>query len=185
MAMERWQSRHPLAVWQPFRALDQIEKEFDDIFGRSFWPITGGDGGRAEEMMPKMDIFEKEDKYVVKAEVPGIKAEDIDISITGDLLTLKGEKKDESETHEEDFYRRELSYGSFVRSIRLPSSIDVDKISASCDDGILEISLPKAGAVTPKKIATTSKKSEKGGGKVIEAKAKESKPVAKKQNQSK
>ncbi|QNT76060.1 Hsp20/alpha crystallin family protein [Dehalogenimonas etheniformans] len=185
MAMERWQSRHPLAAWQPFRALDQMEKEFDDIFGRSFLPVMMGDGGRAEEMMPKMDIFEKEDRYVVKAEVPGIKPEDIDISITGDLLMLKGEKKDESETHEEDYYRRELSYGSFVRSIRLPSSVDVDKIVATCDDGMLEIDLPKAGVVTPKKITMTAKKPEKAGGKVIEAKAKETKPRAKKQSEAK
>ena len=58
MAMERWQPRRPLAVWQPFRAMDQIEKEFDDIFGRNVWPALMGDGGKAEELMPKMDIFE-------------------------------------------------------------------------------------------------------------------------------
>ena len=185
MAMERWQPRRPLAVWQPFRAMDQIEKEFDDIFGRNVWPALMGDGGKAEELVPKMDIFEKEDKYVVKAEIPGIKSEDIDISIMGDLLTLKGEKKNESETKEEDYYRREMSYGSFVRSIRLPSSIDVDKVTASRDDGILEIDLPKAGLIAPKKITATTKKPQKIEAKAIEAKVKGSKPKAKKENESK
>jgi HSP20 family protein len=185
MAMERWQPRRSMSVWQPFRAMEQFEKDFDDIFGRSNWPALMGDGGKAEELLPKMDIFEKEDKYVVKAEVPGIKTEDIDISIMGDLLTVKGEKKDELETKEENYYRREMSYGSFVRSIRLPSSVDVDKVSASCDDGILEIDLPKAGVVSPKKISMTTKKSEKSEAKVIEAKAKESKPKAKKESESK
>jgi HSP20 family protein len=182
MAMERWQSRRPLVAWQPFRAMDQIEKEFEDMFGRNMWPAFAGDGGKAEELVPKMDIFEKDDKYVVKAEVPGIKMEDIDISIMGDLLTLKGEKNEESETKEDDYYRREMSYGSFSRSIRLPSSVDVDRITASCDDGILEIDLPKAGVVTPKKIAMTTKKAEKSEAKIIESKAKETKPRAKKEN---
>ena len=103
----------------------------------------------------------------------------------GDLLTLKGEKKNESETKEEDYYRREMSYGSFVRSIRLPSSIDVDKVTASRDDGILEIDLPKAGLIAPKKITATTKKPQKIEAKAIEAKVKGSKPKAKKENESK
>jgi HSP20 family protein len=166
-------------AWQPFRAMEQMDKEFEDIFSRGMWPTWIGDGGKAEEFMPKMDIFEKDDKYVVKAEMPGIKPEDVDISIIGDLLTLKGEKKEESETKEEEYYRREMSYGSFVRSIRLPSSVNVDKVSASCEDGILEITLPKVGIVEPKKITMTAKKAEPKA-KAIEAKAKTAKPRVKK-----
>ncbi len=161
-----------------------MDKEFEDIFSRGMWPTWIGDGGKGEEFMPKMDIFEKDDKYVVKAEMPGIKPENVDISIIGDLLTLKGEKKEEAETKEDDYYRREMSYGSFVRSIRLPSSIDVDKVSASCEDGVLEINLPKAGVVEPKKITMTAKKSEPKA-KAIEAKAKIAKPKAKKESPSK
>ena len=160
MAIERWEPRRSLAAWQPFRAMEQFEKQFEDIFNGGMWPVWRGDGDRAEEMMPKMDIFEKDDKFVVKAELPGMKGEDIDISISGDIMTIKGEKKSESEVDEGNYYKRETSYGSFARSIRLPSSVDIDKISAASEDGMLEIELPKAVAVQPKKIVTSSKKAE-------------------------
>ncbi len=180
MAIERWEPRRSLAAWQPFRAMEEFEKEFADIFSRGFWPAWRGDGGSAEELTPKMDIFEKDDKFVVKAELPGMKGEDIDISITGDILTIKGEKKSESEVDEENYYRRETSYGSFTRSIRLPSSVDIDKISASSEDGLLEIDLPKAGVVQPKKIPTINKKTQPRA-QAVETKPKAAaKPKAKK-----
>ena len=160
MAIERWEPRRSLAAWQPFRAMEQFENQFEDILSGGMQPVFRGDGDRAEEMMPKMDIFEKDDKFVVKAELPGMKGEDIDISISGDIMTIKGEKKSESEVDEGNYYKRETSYGSFARSIRLPSSVDIDKISAASEDGMLEIELPKAVAVQPKKIVTSSKKAE-------------------------
>jgi HSP20 family protein len=142
-------------------------------------PAWLGNGHNGEETMPKMDIFEKEDKFVVKAELPGIKAEDIDISVTGDMLTIKAEKKSESEVKEENYYRREASYGSFARSIRLPSSVNVDKITASCEDGVLEIDLPKTGLVEPKKIPMGAKKAEPKD-KAVDAKPKVTRTRAKK-----
>jgi HSP20 family protein len=108
--------------------------------------------------MPAVDVFEKNDKFIVKAEVPGMKEEDIDVSVVGDTLTIKGERKTETEVKEEDYYRCERSYGSFYRSIPLPSAVDASKIEASYEDGLLEVTLPKKAEVKPKKIAVSAKK---------------------------
>lgn len=107
---------------------------------------------------PAIEVFDKEDKYVVKAELPGMKEEDIDVSVVGDTLTIKGERKAETEVKEEDYYCCERSYGSFFRSIALPPNVDTKKIEASFEDGVLEVSLPKAPEVKPKKIAVSAKK---------------------------
>jgi len=108
--------------------------------------------------MPAVDVLEKDDKFVVKAELPGMKEEDINVSVVGDTLTIKGEKKTETEVKEEDYYRCERAYGSFYRSIPLPSTVDSAKIEASYEDGVLEVTLPKAPEVKPKKIAVSAKK---------------------------
>ncbi len=110
---------------------------------------------------PAVEVFEKEDKYVVKAELPGVKEEDMDVSVEGETLTIKGEKKSESEVKEDDYYRCERSYGSFYRSIALPATVDAKKIEASFEDGVLEVILPKAAEVKPKKITVSTKKKEK------------------------
>jgi len=187
MAIERWQPQRSPMPWQPFRMMDEFEKEFADIFGRARWPAWMGDSGRGVgAMAPKIDILEKEDRFIVKVELPGMKAEDIDISLSGDMLTIKGEKKSESETDEANYFQREMSYGSFVRSLRLPSNVNVDNISASSEDGILEIDLPKTGATGSKKIPTRTKKPEPAETKAKAAKtapkaAKTAAPKAKKE----
>jgi len=162
MTMERWRPGWGIIPWRPFRELEALEQRFDDIFGRPFLPsiwrrIPIEERGWA----PAIEVFEKEDKFVVKADVPGIKTEDIDISVVGDILTIKGEKKAETEVKEEDYYCCERSYGSFYRSIALPSNIDANKIEANYEDGVLEVSLPKAPEVKPKKVAVSAKKKEK------------------------
>jgi HSP20 family protein len=108
--------------------------------------------------MPAVDVFEKDDKFVVKAELPGMKENDIDVSVVGDTLCLRGEKKTETEVKDEDYYRCERSYGTFYRSIPIPSNVDANKIEASFDDGILEVTLPKSVKAKPKKIAVSAKK---------------------------
>jgi len=109
---------------------------------------------------PAIEVFDKEDKFVVKAEVPGMKEDDIDVSVVGDTLTIRGEKKAETEVKEEDYYCCERSYGSFSRSIALPSHVDANKIDADYENGVLEVSLPKKPEVKPKKIAVSAKKKE-------------------------
>jgi HSP20 family protein len=162
MVMERWRPGRGLVPWRPFSELEEMERRFEDIFGRPFLPsvwrrIPTMEMGWA----PAIEVFEKEDKFVVKAELPGMKEEDIDISVVGDTLTVKGERKTESEVKEEDYYCCERSYGSFSRSIAVPSNVDAKKIEASYEDGVLEVSLPKAPEVKPKKISVSAKKKEK------------------------
>ncbi|MDP6577136.1 MAG: Hsp20/alpha crystallin family protein [Dehalococcoidales bacterium] len=160
--MQRWRSGKGLIPWRPFRELENIEQHFEDVFDRSWLPavwrrIPSLEMGWA----PAVEVFEKEGKFVVKAELPGIKEEDMDISVVDNTLTIKGEKKTESEVKEEDYYCCECSYGSFSRSIALPSNVDAKKIAASYEDGVLGISLPKASEVKPKKISISAKKKEK------------------------
>ena len=107
---------------------------------------------------PAIEVFEREDKFVVKAELPGMKEEDIDVSVVGDTLTIKGDRRAETEAKEENYYCCERSYGSFFRSIALPSTVDAKKIEASYDSGVLEVSLPKVAEVKPKKISVSTKK---------------------------
>jgi HSP20 family protein len=154
MAMERWRPRWGISPWRPFRELEEWERRFDDLFGRPLWRLPVEERG----WMPAVDVFEKEDRFVVKAELPGMKEDDIDVSVVGDTLSIKGEKKTETETKDEDYYRCERSYGSFYRSIPIPSNVDADKIEASFEDGVLEVALPKSAKVKPKKIAVSAKK---------------------------
>jgi len=158
MAMEGWRPGRGLVPWRPFREMEEMERRFEDIFGRPFIPamwrrIPVVEMGWA----PAIEVFEKEDKFMVKAELPGMKEEDIDVSVVGDTLTIKGERKAETEVKEEDYYCCERSYGSFSRSIALPSSVDAKKIDASYEDGVLEVSLPKAPEVKAKKVAVKKK----------------------------
>jgi len=154
MVLERWRPRWGITPWGSFRDLEDWERRFEDIFGRPMWRFPVEERG----WMPAVDVFEKDDKFVVKAELPGMKEEDIDVSVVGDTLTVKGERKTETEVEEEDYYRCERSYGSFYRSIPLPSTVDASKIEASYEDGVLEVTLPKIAEVKPKKIAVSAKK---------------------------
>jgi len=162
MVVERWRPGRGLIPWRPFRELEEMERRFEDILGRPSLPSVWRRIPMVEMgWTPAIEVFEKEDKFVVKTELPGMKEEDIDISVVGDTLTIKGERKAESEVKEEDYYCCECSYGSFSRSIAVPSNVDAKKIEASYGDGILEVSLPKAPEVKPKKIAVSAKKKEK------------------------
>jgi len=163
MAIERWRPGLGITPWGTFRELEDVERRFEEIFGRPFMPTAWRRLPVEMRWAPALDVFEKEDRYVVKAEVPGMKEGDIDISVIGDTLTVKGERKAESEVKEEDYYCCERSYGSFSRSIVLPSNVDAKKIEASYEDGVLEVILPKAPEVKPKKISVTAKKQEKAG----------------------
>jgi HSP20 family protein len=114
--------------------------------------------GREEEAVvpgvwaPVVDIYETDEKMVIKAELPGLKKEDIDIEVRDNTLTLKGERKFEKEIKQENYHRVERAYGSFQRSFTLPSTIKQEAIEATFKDGILEVSLPKAAEVKPKKV---------------------------------
>jgi len=158
-----------LTVWQPFRELEDVERRFENFLGRPFIPsilrrFPFGELGWA----PAIEITEKENKFTVKAELPGVKEEDINLSVTGDMLTIEGEKKTESEVKKKGYQYSEASYGSFSRSIAIPSTVNADKIEASFDKGVLEITLPKAPEVKAKKITLAAKKKTRANRKKIQ-----------------
>lgn len=152
MTMERWRPGWGLLPWSPLREPEPMERWFDEVFGRplirSWKRLTLEEKG----WVPLIELIEKEDKFVVKADLPGMKKEEIDVSVTGDTLIIKGERKAETEAKEENYYCCERSYGSFFRSITMPSAVDAKKIKATYEDGVLEIALPKVSDVKPKKI---------------------------------
>ena len=159
MVVERWGPGRRLTPWNPFQGIEDMERRWEDIMGRSFYPLAWTRLPVEErEWRPAAEVFEKEDQFVVKAELPGMKQDDIDISVVGDTLTIKGERKAESKVKEEDYYCCERSDGSFNRSVAMPSNVNAAKIEASYKDGILEINLPKVPEVKPKKIAITAKR---------------------------
>lgn len=158
MTLERWRPSWRLTPWRPFRELEDMERRFQDLFGQWFLPAVGRRPGEMRAWAPALEVFEQEDKFVVRAEVPGVKEEDVDVSVVGDTLTIRGEKKTATEVKEEDYYCCEHSYGSFFRSVVLPSNIDAKKIEATLDDGVLEVTLPKAPEVKAKKVAVAGKK---------------------------
>lgn len=130
--------------------LARLHNEVDDLFRGFFedWelPVWG------RSRWPAIDVAEKENEFVVKAEVPGCKAEDIDISVHGNVLTISGEKKHEQERKEQGYYHIERSYGSFRRDLNLPAEIDTANIEAECKDGVLTVTLPKTEAAKPVKV---------------------------------
>jgi len=131
-------------------ALARLHDEMDDLFDSFFRGLDRPFFGY--KTWPAIDIAETENEFVVKAEVPGCKADDIDISVHGSTLTISGEKKQEEERKEKGYYHVERSYGSFRRDLSLPADIDTDKIEAECKEGILSITLPKAETAKPVKV---------------------------------
>jgi HSP20 family protein len=104
-----------------------------------------------------VDMYETDDNVVVKTAIPGVKADDIDVSVTGDTLTLRAETKEEKEEKGERYLRRERRYGSYCRSVTLPGGLEADKAEADYSDGVLTLTFPKAEEVKPKSIKVTSK----------------------------
>ena len=131
-----------LTPWKPFGGLGMLRKEMESLWDR-FFNETQLTGDMTDTWLPALDISEGKDAFVVKIELPGMTEKDVNVSISGDLLTIKGEKKKEKQEKDEHFHRVEIHSGSFQRSFQLPSSVKADKIEASFDKGILKISLPK------------------------------------------
>lgn len=128
----------------------QMNRLFEDFFGEGSWPSLFG---RAE-WAPALDISENDEEFLVTAEVPGISRENIDISVTGNMLTLKGEKRAETTEEEHGSYHRvERSFGSFLRTVALPSTVDPGNVRANMKDGVLEIHLAKKEESKPRQIA--------------------------------
>ncbi len=148
---------HELMEWKPFREVSRLRREMDRLFEDFFGPGRRALRPLEMEWAPAVDVEETADQVTIKVEIPGITPKDIDISLSGDVLTLKGEKKAEREEKGKNYHLVERSYGSFSRSLRLPAAVDADKIEATYKDGILIIACPKKEKVKPKVIEVKAK----------------------------
>ena len=135
--------------WLDHLMEDMWRRPFPSLFGRDRWlPIRP-----LSIRMPSIDVYEEKDSVVVKAELPGMKKEDIEVNLAAENLTIKGEKKEDKEVKEDNYYRRERSYGSFLRTVALPCEVKSDEIKASFKDGVLDIRLPKTEEAKKKSVA--------------------------------
>ncbi|HRR95466.1 MAG TPA: Hsp20/alpha crystallin family protein [Candidatus Ratteibacteria bacterium] len=138
-----------LAKWSPFKEIMDVRDDFDRLVDRIFnRDLDLWEGGR----VPAIDVYEEGDNIIVKAEVPGVKKEDISVSLNGDILTISGKSQEEKEVKKENFYRKEIRSGTFSRSITLPAQIDKDKVKASYKDGVLQLTLPKSPEEKKKEV---------------------------------
>jgi len=145
-----------IVKWSPLKELEDMRKDMDRLFEEFFSPITRRRRGWLKPEMgvivPNIEMYDRKNEIVVKAALPGVAKEDMDLTITKDSLTLKGEARKEEEIKEEDYYASEISYGSFTRTIALPAEVDSEKAKASFKNGVLEIILPKREEAKPKEI---------------------------------
>ncbi len=144
--------------WEPFRDLVSVRNTMDQLFQESFVQPWGRWPAFAEEGVLPVDVYETEDSVVVEAACPGIKPEDVDISITGDTLTIKGETKFEEKVERENYIRQERRCGSFCRAVTLPGGLENDKAEADFEDGVLTITFPKSEEMKPKRIKVEVRK---------------------------
>ena len=144
---------------RPDTYLGEMEHYFDKFFRHPFSMMTPSfafrDFPKLGELSPTVDIFEEGNDLVVKAELPGIKKEDLNVTLTENRITISGEKKREKKVEKKDYHRIESSYGSFTRSFRLPENVNGDKAKASFKDGMLNIRIPKTEEAKQKKIPVT------------------------------
>ena len=139
-----------LQRWEPFKEMITLRKAMDRLFEDSF--IRPSVYLQETDGTLPLDVYQTTNEVVVKASLPGYKPEEVDISITGDILTIKGEHKEEQKVKEENYWLRERRYGTFSRSITLPLEVVSDRAEASFDNGVLTLNLPKAEEVKPKQI---------------------------------
>jgi HSP20 family protein len=140
--------------WDPFKELNELESRLATMFGRA--PVRKN--GEKDEAMtvaewaPLVDITEDEKEYLIKAELPEVKKDDVKVSVQDGVLTIAGERKSEKEEKNKKFHRVEWAYGSFSRSFTLPEDADADKVAGDFKDGVLKVHVPKSEKAKPKKI---------------------------------
>ncbi len=143
-----------LRIFDPWRDFGTLQERINRIFDETMRALYPQEGEELERgtWIPAVDIHETEDNYVVKADLPGMKKEDIQIDLKDSTLTIRGEKKFEEKVSKDNYIRTERAYGTFVRSFTLPNNVDAEKIKASYKDGVLELTLPKKEEAKPKQI---------------------------------
>ena len=144
-----------LIRWEPVREMMTLREAMDRLFDDAFTRPLSLSGNTWS--IPAVDMYQTDNEVVVKAALPGIKADEVQINVTGEVLTLKGETKQENETKEKEYHIREQRWGAFERSIVLPTEVVADKAKADFENGVLTIMLPKAEEVKPKTISIKTK----------------------------
>jgi len=150
MSLVRWNPARDLATWPS--DLFGMQREMNRMFDNFFRGTDHSEDYALAAWTPAVDIAEHDDEYIVKVELPGVNKDEVKITLESNILTLRGEKKQEKETKKENYHRVERSYGSFQRSFTLPTNVKSDKIDAAYKDGILTINVPKAEEAKPKQI---------------------------------
>lgn len=135
-------------VFEPFRSFKPFYGDFDNWFNS----VAKGSESEGAAWNPSVDVYETENSYVLKADLPGIKKEDINLDVNNNTLTIKGDKKFEEKVEKDNYLRIERRYGSFSRSFTLSEKVDKENISANYKDGVLEVTLPKKEEAKPKEI---------------------------------
>jgi len=150
MAIERWRPFGALTEREPFRDIQsEVNRLFDSFLSR---PTAAATGTGSRVWMPVVDMYETNDDLVLDFEIPGVREKDISLSITGDLLTVRGERQFRQELKDDHTYHIERAYGKFERSVQLPMPVQAGRVTATFRDGVLEVRLPKAEEVRPKEI---------------------------------
>jgi HSP20 family protein len=138
--------------WDPFRELESMSDRLNRVFARPTLSPSGREALTVADWMPTVDISETDSEYLIKAELPEVKKEDVKVTVENGVLTLQGERRQEKEEKGKKYHRVERSYGSFVRSFTLPESVDEGAVKAEYKDGMLNLHLPKTEKVKPKSI---------------------------------
>ena len=140
-----------LTRWDPYRELATMRSMMDRLMDEDAFRLQR-QGERSNEFGLALDVAEKNDAYIVKASVPGVAPEDVEVTLSDNVLTIKGEMKEDKEIKEETYHVRERRFGQFVRSVTLPMPVNADKIEAINENGVLTLTLPKAESTKPKRI---------------------------------
>jgi HSP20 family protein len=152
---------HEPQAWSPFRELDRFRRDFDDLFDRFL-------GGRLSRQSsghgPAIESYVDSGKLIVRADLPGIDPKDVEITATGDQLTIRGKREQQREERGRDFLHREVVYGSFERAVKLPGGVNPDEIKASYHNGVLELSVPLAEQSRTRKVPIQSAEGTQGSG---------------------
>lgn len=150
MTLTRWQ--RPELSWSPFRQLSSLRDEIDRVFEAPFAALSEASQPFGGGWAPALDLYEDKDSFVVKLEVPGMKKDELEVSLQDGVLSISGERKAEQKHESTETHRSERFFGRFQRAVTLPTRVEGDKVAASYQDGILTITLPKAEEVKPKQI---------------------------------
>jgi len=145
-----------LVRWEPVRELTTLQHEMNRLFSSFFDTPAGGANGGTQGLrrwVPAMDLVETDDHFVLKADLPGLGPDDVNIEVEDNVLTISGERKVEHETEREGFYRVERASGSFRRSLTLPEGVNLEDVAANFDNGVLEIRIPKPEERKPRKVS--------------------------------